>query len=74
LPTFGPKAVGQSSSAATSSSIAFGSSSSAKKDYWAKGTGFGFGSTAPSQFNLTSHVSQQKTNEEMVTYLLNVSF
>lgn len=79
MPTFGQKPAGiqsggQSSSTVTPAGIAFGSSASSKKtDYWAKGTGFGFGSTAPSQFNLNSHLSQQKSNEEVVTYLLNVS-
>lgn len=56
------------------SSIIFGTSSQGigAKDYWAKGTGFGSGSTA-GQFNLATHISQQKQSELVVAYLLNVS-
>lgn len=68
---------GQSSSTATPTIPTFGStqaSAAPTKEYWAKGTGFGHGSTATSEkFNFASHLSQQKTNEELVTHLLNVS-
>ena len=41
------------------------------KDYWAKGTGFGFGSTTSTQFNLADHMSNKKQNEVVFAHLLN---
>jgi hypothetical protein len=70
-----PKSLGNqvdSLGSSKSASIAFGGAASSKsKEYWAKGTGFGSGTTS-SEFNLLSNISQKKQNEVVVTYLLNV--
>lgn len=64
----------QSSNTSTpaSNTISFGSvGKSATKDYWAKGTGFGSGSTN-GQFVTKNNVSNQKQNEKFVAHLIQV--
>lgn len=76
VPFAAPKALPSQSGKVgpSSASIVFGGmgSSSTNKDYWAKGTGFGSGTTA-STWSLTNHLSQKKQDEVFVTHLLNVS-
>uniref|UniRef100_A0A7E4VTD5 UBC core domain-containing protein n=1 Tax=Panagrellus redivivus TaxID=6233 RepID=A0A7E4VTD5_PANRE len=57
-------------SAAAAASGNGGSSSGSQDDYWAKGTGFGSGTTQ-AQWNLSDHVQKKRLKEEAVTCMLN---
>ncbi len=57
--------------ASASASASISAEERAAQQYWAKGTGFGTGSTQQ-QWNMDLHVLKRKQDEENVTCLLNV--
>lgn len=68
-PTSSSAAAGQAAKTTTTST----SHQSNQPNYWAKGTGFGSGTTQQ-QWNVNQHIAKRKQDEENVACVLNVSF